>query len=78
MTTTVSIDKEIRDTAAQKAKEDKLSVSAVIRILLLDYVNGKIEIGTRLPEEEIKVETIQVDKDTQELMDDVISEKDKK
>jgi hypothetical protein len=36
-TSTLSIDKEIRDMAAKRAKAEKLSVSAVARMLLRDY-----------------------------------------
>ncbi|MFH1218397.1 MAG: hypothetical protein V1679_00980 [Candidatus Peregrinibacteria bacterium] len=72
MITTVSVDKEIRNSAAKKAKQDKLSVSAVVRILLMDYANGKIQIGTRL------AEPIEVDKETQKMMDDTVAEWNKK
>lgn len=71
MTTTISIDKEIRDKAAKKAQNDKLSVSAVIRILLTDYADGKIQIGARIVSEP-KIEIIEVDEETQSMMDDVI------
>jgi len=77
MTTTISIDKEIRDKAAKKAKDDKLSVSAVIRILLIDYTAGKIQIGTRINESPAP-EIIQVDRNTQALMDMVVSKWHKK
>ncbi len=73
MTTTVSIDKEVRDLAAAKAKTDKLSVSAVIRILLVDYAKGKINIGTHLASES-EIEIIEVDQSTQKLMDKVVAE----
>ncbi|MEK7672413.1 MAG: hypothetical protein AAB373_00870 [Patescibacteria group bacterium] len=78
MNTTISIKKDICYQAAKKAKAEGLSVSAVVRILLLDYADGKIEIGTRLGDNAIKVEPIEVDKKTQELMDNVISEWNKK
>ncbi len=73
MNTTISIDKEIRDRAAARAKKEKISVSAIVRILLSDYAEGKIQIGTRIPEV-IQVSSIEVDEATQELMDDVINE----
>ncbi len=47
MTTTLSIDKEIRDKAYARAKKDKLSLSAVARMLLLDYAEWRIMIWTR-------------------------------
>lgn len=72
MNTSVIIDKETRDRAAKKAKEDKLSVSAVVRILLVDYADGRIRIGTHM------VEPIEVDESTQKLMDDTVAEWKKK
>ena len=77
MNTTIAIKKEIRDKASEKAKEDGLSMSSVVRILLIDYANGKIQIGTRTAED-IIIEPIGVDKGTQKLMDNVISEWNKK
>lgn len=73
MTTSISIDKNTRDRAAAQAKEDKLSMSAVMRILLSDYAEGKIEIGTRI-QDQTDVQVIKVDKKTQGLMDEVIHE----
>jgi hypothetical protein len=73
MVTTIAVDKDIRDKAAQKAKTDRISVSAVVRILLLDYADGKIQIGTKMREEP-KVETIEVDQETQNMMNTIISE----
>jgi hypothetical protein len=72
MTTTLSIDKEIRDLAAKKAKQDKLSVSAVARMLLKDYADGKIEIGSNIVRD-VVVDEVDVDADTQDLMDSVVS-----
>lgn len=56
-TTTLSVDKDIRDRASQRARNDKLSVSAVVRILLNDYAEGRIEIGTRTTTENGFTET---------------------
>lgn len=72
-TTSISVEKMIRDKAAQKAKEDMLSFSSVVRILLLDYASGKIRIGSQIKEEP-EIELIEVDDDTQALMDGVITE----
>lgn len=71
MNTTISIDKETRDKAAERAKEEKISVSAVVRILLNDYAEGKIQIGTRVPTD-IQMTEVEVDEETQALMDNVI------
>ncbi len=75
-TTSISVEKMIRDKAASKAKEDMLSFSSVVRILLLDYASGKIRIGSQVKEEPY-IELMEVDNDTQALMDDVITEWDK-
>lgn len=50
MLTTIIIDKDTKDLASERAKKDRLSLSAVIRILLLDYADGKIKIGSRINE----------------------------
>ncbi|EKE27550.1 MAG: hypothetical protein ACD_3C00193G0003 [uncultured bacterium (gcode 4)] len=47
-TSTLSIDKEIRDMAAKRAKAEKLSVSAVARMLLRDYAEWRIIIWSRM------------------------------
>ena len=72
MNTTITIDKTITSLAAKKAKKDKLSVSAVMRILLTDYAKGKIQIGTKI-QKEPEVEIIQVDSTTQKKMDEIVS-----
>lgn len=50
MNTTISIDKDLRDRAAERAKKEKLPISVIVRILLSDYAEGKIQIGSRAPE----------------------------
>ncbi|HCW32046.1 MAG: hypothetical protein UT55_C0020G0002 [Candidatus Peregrinibacteria bacterium GW2011_GWE2_39_6] len=72
-TTSISVEKTIRDRAAKKAKADMISFSAVVRVLLIDYANGRIRIGSQSVEE-YQVERIDVDKKTQNLMDEVVSE----
>lgn len=71
MNTTISIDKEIRNRAAKRAKQEKLSISAIVRILLTDYAEGKIQIGARFPQL-IQMSSIEVDEETQNLMDNTI------
>lgn len=46
--TTISIDKETKERAAERAKKDRISVSVIARILLNDYADGKISIGSRV------------------------------
>lgn len=70
MTTTLSIDKEIRDKAYLRAKTDKISLSAVARMLLLDYAEWRISIWTRI-NSSIQVSDIQVDSETQNKMDNL-------
>lgn len=77
MNTTIAIKKDVRDKALEKARADGLSMSSVVRILLLDYANGKIQIGTRTAED-IVIKSVEVDKGTQKLMDSAISEWNKK
>jgi len=45
---TISIDKDTKKRAAKKAKRDRLTVSVITRILLNDYADGKITIGSQL------------------------------
>lgn len=73
-TTTLSIDKDIRDLAAKRAKIDKLSVSVVARMLLRDYGQGKISIGSIFsPSETYHTEFIETDDETQEMMNNISS-----
>ena len=44
--TTVSIDKKTKELAEKRAKADQMSVSSVMRILLRDYADGTIDIGS--------------------------------
>jgi len=72
MNTTISIDKELCQRAYKRAKINKLPISAVVRILLAEYAEGKIQIGAKFVED-FEVKKIEVDEETQNLMDDVIS-----
>lgn len=78
MTTSLYIDKETKQKATQKAKKDQLSFSAVVRILLSDYANGKIVIGSHMANS-YEVSTIPVDTETQSKMDSIATKwRDKK
>ncbi len=71
-TTSLSIDKDIRDLAAKRAKTDKLSVSVVARMLLRDYAQGRISIGSTFSAPETyHTEFIEVDNETQKTMDSI-------
>ncbi len=72
MTTSLYIDQATKQKAAQKAKKDQLSFSAVVRILLSDYAEGKIVIGTR-PAAHYEVSNISVDTKTQAKMDALVA-----
>jgi antitoxin component of RelBE/YafQ-DinJ toxin-antitoxin module len=48
--TSLSIDKKIKEKAEKKAKELSLTLSGVTRILLNDFAEGKIRIGTIIVE----------------------------
>ena len=68
-TTSLSIDKDIRDLAAKRAKADKLSVSVVARMLLRDYGEGKISIGSTFSTPETyRAEFVEVDGEIQDSM----------
>ncbi len=68
-TTSLSIDKDIRDLAAKRAKADKLSVSSVARMLLRDYGEGKISIGSTFSTAETyRAEFVEVDDELQNSM----------
>jgi hypothetical protein len=71
-TTTLSIDKDIRDLAAKRAKMDKMSVSVVARMLLRDYGEGKISIGSTFSTQEAyHTEFIEVDNEIQKTMNSI-------
>jgi len=68
MTTSLYLDENIKKKVTKKAKENHLSFSAVARILLSDYAEGRIEIGTR-SKNMYEVSEISVDSKTQKKMD---------
>lgn len=70
-TSTLSIDKDIRDMASKRAKADKISVSAVARLLLKDYAEWRISIWSRVISWNINSNVIEVDIDTQKKMDSI-------
>lgn len=70
MTTTLSIDKEIRDKAYLRAKSDKISLSAVARMLLMDYAEWRINIWARV-NTNVQVSDIAVDEIIQQKMDNL-------
>lgn len=78
-TTSLAIHKSIVKKASKKAKQDKLSVSAIARILLSDYADGFISIGARVNKDTAynnvkveKVEVVEVNDNTQALMDKIV------
>ena len=71
MTTTIYLDKKTKERAAKKAKKDNLSMSAVIRVLLSDYVDWKIAVRANWVRID-KVEEVPVTKEIQKKMDAVV------
>lgn len=72
MTTSIYIDDKTKQMATKKAKEDRLSFSAVVRILVSEYAQGKIVIGARsVPTYEVS--EVDVDAKTQKKMDSIVS-----
>jgi hypothetical protein len=67
MQTSISIDSQTRDRAAERAKAERMPLAAVVRILLTDYAEGSIDIGTRVPRV-LDVQDIAVDASTQKKM----------
>ncbi len=77
MTTSIYIDDDIKQKATQLARKNRLSFSAVVRILLSDYSEGRIVIGARSISQSLPrydhTEEIAVDQETQTKMDDVVT-----
>lgn len=71
MHTSISIDKSTRDRAAKRAQAEHLPLAVVVRVLLIDYAEGKISIGTRT-EMNVTTEEIPVDTATRRKMDAVV------
>jgi len=74
MNSTIMIQKAIKDEALKKAKSEGFSLSTIVKILLQDYVKGKIGIGSLFNDDVRvdKVERIEVDEETQDMMDSVV------
>ena len=72
MTISLYIDDETKNKAMKKAKQDKFSLSAVVRVLLTDYAVGNIVIGSRMATH-YDISEVSVDESTQKKMDNVIT-----
>ncbi|MFH0770728.1 MAG: hypothetical protein V1926_05130 [Candidatus Peregrinibacteria bacterium] len=73
MYTSISIDKVTRDRAAKRAQAERMPLAMVVRVLLTDYAQGNISIGTRT-RREVSVEGLPVDGKTQAKMDAIARE----
>lgn len=73
MQTSIAIDKVTRDRAAKRAQAERMPLAMVVRVLLMDYAQGNISIGTRT-RYEVAAERIPVDKATQGKMDAILRE----
>ncbi|MEK7563255.1 MAG: hypothetical protein AAB544_02575 [Patescibacteria group bacterium] len=71
MHTSIAIDKVTRDRAAKRAKTERMPLAVVVRVLLTDYAEGRLSIGTRTGHD-VTAETILVDEGTQSKMDSVV------
>ena len=72
MNSTIMIQKSVKDLALQRAKKEGFSLSMVAKILLKDYADGRLKIGSFATNSDInieKMERISVDPETQKLMD---------
>jgi len=68
------VQKSIKDQALKKAKSEGFALSTIVKILLQDYVQGQIRIGT-FSNNDVKVnkvEVLDVDKETQEIMNNAV------
>lgn len=71
MHTSIAIDKVTRDRAAKRAKTERMPLAVVVRVLLTDYAEGRLSIGTRTGRD-VTAETIPVDEGTQAKMDSAV------
>ena len=67
MHTSIAIDKITRDRAAKRAQSERMPLAVVVRVLLTDYAEGRLSIGTRT-QYDVTAETIAVDGKTQKKM----------
>ncbi|TSC60048.1 MAG: Uncharacterized protein Greene041662_274 [Candidatus Peregrinibacteria bacterium Greene0416_62] len=73
MHTSIAIDKITRDRAALRAKNERMPLAMVVRVLLTDYAEGRLSIGTHM-QREVTAKSIPVDKATQKRMDSVVAQ----
>jgi hypothetical protein len=71
MQTSIAMDGDTRDRAAKRAKAEHIPLALVVRILLNDYADGRLSIGTRA-ELDVVSEEISVDAKTQKKMDTAV------
>ena len=72
MHTSIAIDKITRDRAAKRAQGERMPLAVVVRILLTEYADGRLSIGTRA-EPTVIAEDIPVDAPTRKKMDATLS-----
>ncbi len=74
MNSTIMVNKSVKETAAKKAKKEGFSLSTVTKILLQDYAEGRVRIGS-MPNDAFeikKIAKITVDSETQKSMDNAV------
>lgn len=72
MNSTIMVNKSVKDLAAQKAKQEGLSLSTVTRFLLQGYAEGKVNIGIVSGEDVVK--KVSLDAETQEVLDNSVKQ----
>lgn len=67
MNTTIMVQRDVKNLAAQRAKKEGLSLSTVAKFLLQGYADGKVNIGLIVGNPEVS--RVELDNETQDLLD---------
>lgn len=70
MNTTIMVQRDVKNLAAQRAKKEGLSLSTVAKFLLQGYAEGKVNIGIIIGEPEVT--SVDIDNETQEVLDNSV------
>jgi hypothetical protein len=73
--TTLSIDKTTKALAIQRAEQDNIPISIVVKILLKEYGLGLIDIGIKRPERDISGFTADKIEKLEELLEEIKNKK---
>lgn len=72
MNTTIMVQRDVKDLAAQRAKKEGLALSTVTKFLLQGYAEGKVNIGIVVGNPEVK--RVDLDHETQEVLDNSVKQ----